>query len=122
MGPSDPFTRFLTSKSHFSRRDEAVRTRAFLPRGEDHAVSVFGTEGLTPDGVWNLADLWLSEVRRIFGRGDFRVHDVELAGLRLLRDDVPDRHANIVDWPEGKDDRIALAQELADAAVLVIRT
>jgi len=39
-------------------------------------------------------------------------------GLDVRPDNVPERHAAIVGWPEQKDEQISLAQQLAESATL----
>lgn len=39
-------------------------------------------------------------------------------GLDVRPDNVPERHAAIIGWPEQKDEQISLAQRLAEAATL----
>jgi len=39
-------------------------------------------------------------------------------GLDVRPDNVPERHAAIIGWPEQKDEQISLAQQLAEAATL----
>jgi hypothetical protein len=42
-------------------------------------------------------------------------------GLDVHPDNVPERHAAIIGWPEQKDEQISLAQQLAEAATLHLR-
>jgi hypothetical protein len=87
-------------------------------------TSVFVIDGLSEEDVWVLSDthlLPLSPAEPILARGDLGVGAINGTGLRCNRDDQPDRHANIEAWPEDKEARILLSQELAANAVLVLR-
>lgn len=52
------------------------------------------------------------------GVGLLQAGDIYGTGLDIDPDNKPERHANIVSWPNEKEDRMMLAQELANAAVL----
>jgi hypothetical protein len=51
-------------------------------------------------------------------RADIVVRDVEAASLRVVLDDMPPRHANVIGWPEEKSARKVRAAELAARASL----
>ena len=50
--------------------------------------------------------------------GDVLAGIVFDVGLDVRPDNVPERHAAIIGWPEQKDEQISLAQQLAEAATL----
>jgi hypothetical protein len=100
-----------------------VRANAFVPPSTSAELSVFLTEGLAEAEVWTIAvetvDSPPSRVTK--ARGDFHEGVVVPAGLDLVFDDSPPRHANILGWPPDKSERKLLAKKLADTAGLVIR-
>lgn len=117
--PREVLSRFIFSRRHFNPSQSRVKPDAFLPQRGPLETSVFRTVAL--DGV---------EIRRIgntVGRPSGRtlkawgnvlagvVFDV---GLDVRPDNVPERHAAIIGWPEQKDKQISLAQRLAEAAAL----
>ena len=59
--------------------------------------------------------------RTLHGRADILASQVEVVGLRLKPDNVPERHAEIVGWPQAKDEQLSLAQQLAAVALLRLR-
>lgn len=91
--------------------------------GPGGSTSVFRTLLLTEAAIWALGDLRVAEPggRRVLGRGDVRVADVLVTKLRVEADDSPPKHAAIVGWPIDKDARMALAQQLAASATLMLR-
>lgn len=114
----EPIARFLRHRNHFSREENRVTERAFLP-GRDGATSVFCVEGLTESGMWTLAES--NNISNFHGAGIVNGSDVREAGLLLARDDDPPRHASIVGWPTEKDARKSMAQDLASRASLRLR-
>jgi hypothetical protein len=117
----EPITRFLTSrKNHFSSKNNVVKPGAFLPYPRTE-TSVFRTIDLPEERIWNL---WKNYVDRgqkpLCGRADLQTRTVIDVKLRLVPDDVPPRHANIVGWPPEKDEQKAFAIALAEHSSLVL--
>lgn len=56
--------------------------------------------------------------RILKGWGDVVAGAVFDVGLDVRPDNVPERHAAIVGWPERKDEQLSLAQRLAAVATL----
>lgn len=121
--PEEPLARFLLSSSEFSSTKGLVKPQAFLPRPQDLTTSVFRVQNLPAERIWPIG-ISIAETRRktLYGRADILADAVMSVGLRLDPDDNPPRHANIVGWPNEKDHRLSLAQQLAAAAVLVRRS
>lgn len=86
---------------------------------------MFCVDGLSEKSVWCLGDEHAAGPRRqdIRARAELMRTEIESVGsLTLDRDDRPFRHANIKGWPEEKDEKMSLAQELAALASLKVRT
>jgi len=100
-----------------------VKPRALEPSRHDNSTSVFRTVGIAEDEIWVLGRLVVESAsdRLILARADLVVANANQLGLRVERSEPPPRHANITGWPEEKDKRISLAQQLAAKAELVIR-
>ena len=113
---SDPLTRFLTQSDHYSREQNRVKERAFLPPA-DLKLSIFQIKQLDEIEIWKLCQ------RSTFhGRGDFVVSAVLKVDLKVDPDDDPPRHANIIGWPYEKSAQKLLAIELAAEATLTLRS
>jgi hypothetical protein len=86
--------------------------------------SVFWRDGLTEQQIWDCGR-WVeqrpNDGSTLKARGDLGLQSVIDAGLAVEPDtrDHP-RHANIIGWPEDKEQRVAKAQKLAFAASLVL--
>lgn len=111
-------SRFIFSSSHFTR--SRVKPDAFLPT-RDLETSVFRGTGLDRRGIRQAGDaVGLRTNRTMKAWGDVRVGQVFAVGLDLRPDNVPERHAAIIGWPEQKDEQLSLAQRLAEVATLYV--
>jgi hypothetical protein len=115
--PAEPISRFIFSSSHISRENNRVKHNAFMPyMGE---TSVFRTAQLPETTIWAIGqDISRERAQQLHARGDLLVSDVLLLSLRVSAAEPPPRHANITDWPEGKDLIKQKAMELAAKATL----
>jgi hypothetical protein len=116
--------RFLQETGHFSVVENRVRFRGLMPAREDNTTSVFVTDGLDDDQVWQLGREHVEATRGpSLARGELTPQDITSVGLQLERDDDPPRHAAITGWPSpyAKDEIKSKAQQLAPKARLVVR-
>ena len=123
VSPQEPVARYLSQSGHFSQEKRRVKPHAFLPEPSRLATSVFRTHRLTESEIWALGETYVAGPtgRTLHGRADLLVSQVETLGLRLNPDNVPERHAEIVGWPQAKSEQLSLAQELAVVALLRLR-
>ena len=117
-----PLTRLAFSKRWLVTIGEEFkfRPRAFMPYRRDRhqpELSIFRIDDLTDREVWEHVTKHARRPGRdLHGRADFRLSDADVPALRLVLDETPPRHGNLVGWPEDKDGQLALAQELAAIA------
>ncbi len=81
-------------------------------------TSVCRISGITNVEIWEIG-LEVARMRGkpLLGRADIRVFNILSKALVVAPTDPPPiRHADIVGWPEDKDQRISIAQELAAEA------
>jgi hypothetical protein len=80
-------------------------------------------QGLTEGEIWVLGDehINLPLGSTIVARAELSVEQITTIGLHVESAEPPPRHANIRDWPVGKDERMSKAQELAAVAILRLR-
>lgn len=123
VGSNEPIARFIFSKNHFSRVNERVKPVAFIPH-PDIETSVFRIEDLLEDRLREIAKSVGAEnkpPREPFARAEVEVHVVVNAGLAVVADEPPPRHAEIVGWPrDDKSQQLEIAQSIAAAARLVL--
>lgn len=112
-------SRFLTSTRQFAATKGRVKASAFMP-APDLNLSVFVTTGIGDEATWSIANFAVAD-RTVYGRGEVSLAIVAKQGLSVVRDDVPERHANVTGWPSDKDAQKELAQALAAQATLVMR-
>ena len=95
--------------------------RAFMPP-PNRKTSVFQINGLTESEIWDIGEeVVRPNGKTLYGRGDILAVQIEKTKLRIDYDNTPPRHANIIGWPEDKDEQKSLAQELAAEAKLKIK-
>ncbi len=93
-----------------------------MPR-PDGTVSVFDTDKLQEQHVWAMAaNVAQERNQNLHARADILSSSVLGQGLRVISDEPPPRHRNIVGWPpaEQKEEQKLLAMELAGAATLSV--
>jgi hypothetical protein len=117
--PEEPLARYLFHASQFT--SERVKARAFEPP-VDLRLSVFRTRELSEPRRWELGRRFATSVKNktLRGRADLSVSAVSRFSLRTLRDEPPPRHAVVTGWPDTKDARMSVAQQLAAESALVI--
>jgi hypothetical protein len=111
-------TRFIFSRNDFNASNR-VKPRIFMPQ-PDGTVLVFSIDGLHEPHIWSIGANLTSEGRNLHGRADIMSSSVIAHGLRIVSDEPPPRHRNIVGWPpaEQKEDRKLIALQLAASATL----
>ena len=110
--------RYVTQKSQF-RSDQTLKQNLFIPH--PHAeLSVTRHRDATEAEVWQLGrDVAGAMQRTLYGRGDILCSECERLSLHV--DATPQlptnpNHADVVGWPEKKEDQKAIAIKLAAAA------
>ena len=119
---TEPLSRFLFSKTRYSREKMRVRHSAFMPEPRSLETSVFRTTGLRPEQVWAIGSSVAQPVgHKLHGRAEVLAHVPRRLGLDVRPDNQPERHAAIVGWPAEKDGQQLLAIQLAAEAVLFLK-
>jgi hypothetical protein len=118
--PEELLARYLLQRSDFTASTNRVSPARFIP--QNGALSVFRTEGLAEEAVWQIGQTYvaLRPDQTIRARADFRAQRALDEGLRINPDNEPERHASITGWPETKPERLAIAIKLAQSSALVL--
>ena len=120
----EPLSRYLTSRSWFSRENDRVKNGAFMPP-QDLKLSVFRTQGLSDSRIWELGEEEVIKKaptpKTLYGRADIVPLIVKMVGLEVDPDNIPPRHANIARWPQEKSEQKLVALQLAEEATLKLR-
>lgn len=102
----------------------AARVRVFKPSREPSgvwALSTFCVDQLDDQGRWDLLGQYINP---LVARVELHTNIFRKAGLTVDADWVPERHVNILDWPDDEEARTStsIAQEaLCKAQRLVVR-
>jgi hypothetical protein len=128
--PSERISRyFLQKKGRCSPSKKTVSYGAFLPPS-NLRESVYRTTNIANAEIWKIGEEYvakplsikLGKDKKIHGRADIAAVEIINRGLELSPDTTPHPlHANIVGWPEEKDEQKMLAVELANKASLHLR-
>lgn len=120
----EPVARYLTSTRWFSPKNKRVKHNAFLPPS-NMRLSVFLIKDLTESRIWEIGQKKVVNKiiprKNLYGRANIKALDVFETGLEIQPDNIPPRHAEIVDWPDEKSKRKEIALELAEKALLILR-
>jgi hypothetical protein len=113
VNPSEPVSRFLL-KGDVRPDGKTIKYSAFMPP-PNLRLSVFLVSNLSDQQVWELAVKNVEPVRGpVIGRGNLSVSQVVARRLNVSPDvDPASKHANVVNWPEDRDERATIAKELA---------
>lgn len=121
MQDSDTVTRFIYSKSNFSKTKNRAKPNAFSPFPHDE-LSTAHITALADDSVWTLATAALGQEAgrgAIYARADISVGEISKQHLKAIRDDDPFvRHTVVKGWPVLSDPAERKAQWLEIALVL----
>lgn len=127
VSPNESLGRYLPEKSYFSTSKNSVLPKAFMPP-PDFRLSVFRIDGLSLEAVWDIGQRKvisaMPQSRTLYGIADIKVFKVQGKNLIIDPDNKPVRHANIIGWPEGPENkarRLSIAQELAAEAELKLK-
>jgi hypothetical protein len=116
VSSSEPLGRYLTKSNQFSKQKNEANYRAFFP-SKRLELSVQRIESLTEDEIWDLGRLVISQMTSpkptLYGVAEIKANVIERVKLSIIPDTLPDRHANIVNWPDDRSLQLSIAQELA---------
>ena len=77
---------------------------------------------MSEEDVWQMAARHIEkESIRTRARADLKIETVLKHGLEVEKDEPPLRHANIIQWPSSKEERILITLQLAAEAILVVK-
>ena len=110
LKPTDQLSRYAIHSNHFNTY--GVTSLAFMPP-KDRKLSVFCTTDLSLQDIKNLAKKNLSG--KVYGHAPFFPATAEALGLSADYNNEPERHVDIINWPEKKEQQKTLARRLAEA-------
>ena len=114
--------RYIFHKNHFSTLQERVKYVVFMPATSGE-TSVFRISSLLENEIWEIGNREVAQKRGLplLGRADISAFHILDNKLKLIPDNNPPRHANIVGWPPEKSEQILIAMVLAENAQLHLK-
>lgn len=131
VGPQERISRVLLLNRYFNQNTGHISPQAFKPRtpkqrDEVYETSVYCTNKLDHQEIWNLGDEYVTKPHPkkypVLARADLVAREVTDKDLQIVPHPTPHPcHANIRNWPNSPEEREMKAKMLAKAAQLVIR-
>ncbi len=112
--------RYLFQTGHFVASTGRVKYGGFLP-APNGQTSVFRTSDLTSEQVWDIGQQFVAIPRNLTlkGKADIIASQVFEENLLIEPDTNPhELHANIINWPEQRSEKILVAKKIAVKATL----
>ena len=113
---NETLSRFILHSNQFRSSDQTVTFKAFIPSKKTKSLSVFRTLTLNECRIWSIGHKLVAEPggKTLYGRADLMAQNV----YDLEREVKPETsthclHADIIPWPEERDDIRYLATQLA---------
>ena len=121
----ETIARYITSSRWYSREKNIVKPLTFMPP-PDLKLSVFRIDNLSEPEIWKIGfEKVISKMiqpKNLHGRADIQALNILENNLQIEPDNTPPRHADIIGWPELKEEQKSIAQELAAKASLRLHT
>ncbi|MCD6177557.1 MAG: hypothetical protein J7K29_06945 [Candidatus Cloacimonetes bacterium] len=120
--PNNKFSRYITSKKHFSKQNNYVKSAAFMPN-RNQKLSVFCIDELVEEEIWEIGynNISIPTSKEIYARANIEAEDILTTILEIDNNNTPLRHADIIGWPSEKEDQKGIALELSRKSALVIK-
>lgn len=118
ISPTETLSRFILQKNWYRPSNNSVKHAAFMPNPNNGETSVFRISGITNEEIWDIGDREVAPKigKPILGRADINASNVTATGLKVIPNEPPERHADIVDWPSERSEQKMIALELAAEA------
>ncbi len=117
ISPTENLSRFILDEDCIRRKDGSVKWQAFKPP-RDLRLSVFRTTDVANGEIWHIGTSIVAEPqgKTLVGRADLIALVVRNKGLDVVSQEPPERHAEIINWPERREMRNEIAMKLAKNA------
>lgn len=114
---SEKLSRFIFKDDYIRRQDNKVHWRAFDPPKHNLILSIQRISDVIEEEIWSIGERIATERRQTLkGRADIMVSSVRNNRLDIVPDAPPSKHANIINWPPQKEERMGIAMKLAASA------
>lgn len=122
LAPESVIARFFFWSKDFRVEPKRIKHARLVPREGEEALSALNATGLSEEEIWNWGDRVPGcGTRRAAGRVVWAAQTLRGQRLSVIQDDNPTGHVSIGNWPEAREDRIAIAIELERLGCLTAR-
>lgn len=113
---SEILSRFVLQRNWYRPSDNRVKYAAFMPNPKNGETSVFRTSEISDVETWQIGEheVTMKRGKPILGRADIEASVVMSKDLKIVPSEPPERHANVIDWPNEKSEQKLIAVELAE--------
>lgn len=118
ISSSENLSRFILDEDCIRKKDNSVRWQAFKPPIRNLRLSVFRTTDVVEGEIWHIGSSIVAgpQGKTLVGRADLIASVVRNNGLDVVSQEPPERHADIINWPERREVRNEIAMKLAKNA------
>ncbi len=121
INPNERLSRFIVNRNEFRPSDRTVKFKAFIPP-KNKRLSVYCTSTLSEDDIWSIGSEFVAKPRgkTLYGRADLLAQTVYALKQKVEPETTAHRlHADIIAWPDDRDDIQFLATQLAGKSKFV---
>ena len=115
ISPNERLSHFIMRENEVRPSDQTVKFRAFMPP-KSKRLSVYRTSTLSEGEIWSIGNQFVArpQSKPLYGRADLFARDAYALGQRVEPEtSIHCLHADIVPWPDKRDEIQFLATELA---------
>lgn len=115
--------RYLDEKNRFSPKNKIVKKKAFEP-DKKGKLSVYRNTELSHAEICDIGEEYVAKPKNktLYGWGKLSANDILETKLKITADKTPhERHADLVNWPTEKDERLDVQAELCTKAELILK-
>ena len=123
IDPNERPSRFVVNSNEFRPSNKTAKPKAFMPP-KNKRLSVYRISTLSEDEIWSIGEEFVAEPRgqTLYGRADLLAQDVY--DLKQKVEPETSRHclhADIIPWPDGREDMLFFATKLALKSKFVLK-
>ena len=115
--------RYLLQSNQFNRGKNRVKFNAVHASSCQTGSLCFSDfKGLKNEEIWSIGKKHVAAPRgkKLYGYGNIAVANIQKHQLRVVSNEPPPRHADILGWPKEKEAQKLIALELSAEATLVL--
>ena len=115
ISPNERLSHFIMHKDEIRPSNQTVKFRAFMPP-KSKRLSVYRTSTLSEHEIWSIGAKFVAEPQdtTLYGRADVFARDIYALNQKVEPEpSIHCLHADIIPWPDKREDKQLLATQLA---------